>query len=210
MHVKGFLPYFYVASPRGFMTNDCGPLKDYLNRLDSGGIVRAIDIQEKRSLWGYKGDDWVPFLRITLADQRSLPKIRGIFERGECHFNALFKADGVATFESNIAYTLRFMIDTKVVGMNWIEVPKGKYTILNEGKRSHCQLEIEVRWDQFVSHPPEGAWQKVAPLRILSFDIECAGRKGIFPEASVDPVIQIANMVTRQGEQFVMMCRIFS
>jgi len=36
-------------------------------------------------------------------------------------------------------------------------------------------------------------------LRILSFDIECAGRKGIFPEANVDPVIQIANMVTRQG-----------
>ena len=40
----------------------------------------------------------------------------------------------------------------------------------------------------------------MAPLRILSFDIECAGRKGIFPEANVDPVIQIANMVTRQGK----------
>ena len=39
----------------------------------------------------------------------------------------------------------------------------------------------------------------MAPLRILSFDIECAGRKGIFPEAEIDPVIQIANMVTRQG-----------
>lgn len=55
------------------------------------------------------------------------------------------------------------------------------------------------RYDQFISHPPEGEWAKVAPFRILSFDIECAGRKGIFPEASVDPVIQIANMVTRQG-----------
>lgn len=55
------------------------------------------------------------------------------------------------------------------------------------------------RWDAFISHSPEGDWQKIAPLRILSFDIECAGRKGIFPEASIDPVIQIANMVTRQG-----------
>ena len=36
---------------------------------------------------------------------------------------------------------------------------------------------------------------QVAPLRILSFDIECAGRKGIFPEPEKDPVIQIANMV---------------
>lgn len=55
------------------------------------------------------------------------------------------------------------------------------------------------RWDDFKSHEPEGEWSQIAPLRILSFDIECAGRKGIFPEAEVDPVIQIANMVTRQG-----------
>jgi len=30
-------------------------------------------------------------------------------------------------------------------------------------------------------------------------DIECAGRKGHFPEPEHDPVIQIANMVTIQG-----------
>lgn len=59
-----------------------------------------------------------------------------------------------------------------------------------------------ARWDQFISHAPEGEWAKIAPLRVLSFDIECAGRKGIFPEASVDPVIQIANMVTRQGQPY--------
>ena len=40
----------------------------------------------------------------------------------------------------------------------------------------------------------------MAPLRVLSFDIECAGRKGVFPEANQDPVIQIANVVTRYGE----------
>jgi DNA polymerase delta subunit 1 len=52
-----------------------------------------------------------------------------------------------------------------------------------------------------MSHDPaESEWSHIAPLRILSFDIECAGRKGIFPEPDKDPVIQIANMVTRQGE----------
>ncbi len=61
-----------------------------------------------------------------------------------------------------------------------------------------CQLEVDVSWEDFVSHPPEGDWADVAPFRILSFDIECAGRKGIFPEPEKDPVIQIANMVIRQ------------
>jgi DNA polymerase delta subunit 1 len=51
-----------------------------------------------------------------------------------------------------------------------------------------------------ISHAPEGDGARLAPLRIMSFDIECAGRKGIFPEANIDPVIQIATMVTRQGE----------
>ena len=60
-------------------------------------------------------------------------------------------------------------------------------------------LTYSDRYDNIVSHAPEENWSKIAPLRILSFDIECAGRKGIFPEASTDPVIQIANMVTRQG-----------
>lgn len=51
-----------------------------------------------------------------------------------------------------------------------------------------------------ISHAPEGEWSKVAPFRVFSFDIECAGRKGVFPEPDKDPVIQIANMVIRQGE----------
>ena len=60
---------------------------------------------------------------------------------------------------------------------------------------------MDVAWDKLISHAPEGEWSTVAPLRILSFDIECAGRKGIFPEPEKDPVIQIANMVVRQGEK---------
>lgn len=40
---------------------------------------------------------------------------------------------------------------------------------------------------------------QIAPLRVLSFDIECQGRKGYFPEAEKDPVIQIANCVSVYG-----------
>lgn len=47
----------------------------------------------------------------------------------------------------------------------------------------------------------------MAPLRILSFDIECAGRKGIFPEPNVDPVIQIASVVKVQGKMILTVIR---
>lgn len=68
-------------------------------------------------------------------------------------------------------------------------------------RQSNCQIEARVTYRDLIAHKPEGEWAKMAPLRILSFDIECAGRKGIFPEAHVDPVIQIANVVTRYGEK---------
>jgi DNA polymerase delta subunit 1 len=57
------------------------------------------------------------------------------------------------------------------------------------------------RYDKLVSHPPEGEYQGLGKLRTLSFDIECAGRKGHFPEPDKDPVIQIASMVTVQGDK---------
>ena len=54
-------------------------------------------------------------------------------------------------------------------------------------------------YDKLISHPAEGEYSKLAPFRILSVDIECAGRKGHFPDAQIDPVIQIATLVTEQG-----------
>ncbi|KAE8733567.1 DNA polymerase delta catalytic subunit [Hibiscus syriacus] len=46
---------------------------------------------------------------------------------------------------------------------------------------------IQIDSIDLISHAPEGEFSKMAPFRILSFDIECAGRK-------------VANLVTLQGE----------
>jgi DNA polymerase delta subunit 1 len=86
--------------------------------------------------------------------------------------------------------------------MSWIEAPAKTYQLIPQNqKQSNCQIEAEISYRDLVAHKPEGEWAKMAPLRILSFDIECAGRKGIFPEPDQDPVIQIANVVTRYGEK---------
>ncbi len=61
------------------------------------------------------------------------------------------------------------------------------------------QIEADICFNEIIPRKPEGEWSKVAPLRILSFDIECQGRKGYFPEAEQDPVIQIANSLSVYG-----------
>ncbi|KAF9526132.1 DNA polymerase family B-domain-containing protein [Crepidotus variabilis] len=208
--VTNYLPYFYVAVPRGFHEDDVEPFRRHLNDIAENPCIVKLEIVAYKPLLGYRGDQNMPFLKITLTDPKNVPKIRGMFEGGLCTFQDFFKGP-TNTFESNIVFVLRFMIDTKVVGMNWIEVSAGNYTVVPpDKKRSNCQLEVFFRFDEFTSHAPEGQWSHVAPLRILSFDIECAGRKGIFPEASMDPVIQIANMVTRQGDSKPFIRNIFT
>ncbi len=103
------------------------------------------------------------------------------------------------------------MVDTRMTGVNWIELPAGKWSLRSGAEQvSRSQLEVDVSFDDLVSHAPEGDWSNIAPLRTLSFDIECAGRKGVFPEAQHDPVIQIAAVVTIQGESTPIIRTIFS
>lgn len=86
--------------------------------------------------------------------------------------------------------------------MSWVEIPAKAYKLIPANMRhSNCQIEAEVSYRDLIAHEPKGEWAKMAPLRILSFDIECAGRKGVFPEPNQDPVIQIANVVTKYGEK---------
>ena len=76
-----------------------------------------------------------------------------------------------------------------MVGCSWLELPSGKYKLRRHGNSQHgpsdslplktrCQIEADVSWEDLISHSPEGEWSKIAPMRILSFDIECSGRKG--------------------------------
>ncbi|CAG8564066.1 17573_t:CDS:2, partial [Racocetra fulgida] len=159
-YVKGFLPYFYIPAPNGFKSGDVAEFKSSLEQeISSGGreLLNKIEVKFKETIQGYHGKQKCPFLKLSFVDTKTLNVARRIVEDGKFTFKGREITE--MTFESNLKYVLRFMID--------------------------CKL---------ISHPPEGNWLKIAPLRILSFDIECAGRKGIFPEATQDPVIQIANM----------------
>uniref|UniRef100_A0A668S683 DNA polymerase delta catalytic subunit n=1 Tax=Oreochromis aureus TaxID=47969 RepID=A0A668S683_OREAU len=218
-HVHGFAPYFYVPAPNGFTSAhlvefqkelNSAVLKDMRSNKDNISVtVLAVDITRKESMYGYHGKRIIDFLRITMAMPRLIAPAKRLLEQGFKFSH--FPTSNYQSYEANIDFEIRFMVDSDVVGCCWIELPKGKYRVREEkstdntssqspSKASLCQYEVDVGWTDLISHPAEGEWQRIAPLRVLSFDIECAGRKGIFPEPDKDPVIQIASMVQRQGE----------
>ncbi|RUP49873.1 DNA polymerase family B-domain-containing protein [Jimgerdemannia flammicorona] len=102
-------------------------------------------------------------------------------------------------YESNIDFELRFMIDIKILGVNWIKLKKGTY----EEKYQHssrCQYVVETSYETLISHDFSDQWSRTAPVTILSFDIECTAQPGKFPVAQLDPVIQIACVILVHGE----------
>lgn len=202
-HIHGFTPYFWTAPPPDFSEKDIPAWRSNLESQLAGAkaksrvdqAVLAVElVPGKQSLLGYHFHRTQPMLKIYVAMPSIVSAAKGILERGMMNRQYL-------CFEASVPFVLRYMIDRSITGCNWCEAPAGSYN-LREAKHkrvSTAQIELDIVYDSLVSHAPDGEWQRIAPLRILSFDIECMGRKGHFPEAELDPVIQIANVVTLQG-----------
>ncbi|KAI9828788.1 MAG: DNA-directed DNA polymerase delta [Thelocarpon impressellum] len=204
LHVTDFHHYLYVAAPVSFDKKDCAGFKTYLDAQlnQHQPAIHSVQIVMRENLFGFSGNQTAAYLKIIVTDPKVINKLRTTIESGGANWKGMWKGvdGGILTFDS-IQYVLRFMVDTKIAGMSWVEVPPQKYHMLpHKDRHSNCQIEAYVHYRDLIAHPSDGEWAKMAPLRILSFDIECAGRKGVFPEATQDPVIQIANIVTRYGE----------
>jgi DNA polymerase delta subunit 1 len=215
LSVYGVQPYFYVPVPVSKLTGNIDPIllcsnfRMSLNnamksRLENKSdqpcknYVQVIEIEQKLSIMGYQ-EETIPFFKIIFSCPPHVPTARTILEEG-IHFNGINSSVTFTTFESNIAFVLRFMIDHSIGGASWIELPAGKYNLIKQSKHN-CQIEAEIFEEDLICHPVESEkWAHVAPLRILSFDIECAGKPGAFPDPQHDPIIQIANYVTINGE----------
>ncbi|KAJ1929613.1 DNA-directed DNA polymerase delta [Tieghemiomyces parasiticus] len=215
-HVHGFYPYFYASAPPGLTPKELPLVTEALNAIAGPNevtnrkTVTKVELCQRESLWGYHGNTKAPFLKITVRLPRLLNLVKKAVEEGFTIPGRPPYAGSV--FEADLKYLLRFMIDRGMQGASWVEMPAGTYRVRAPGRRvGRCQLEVDISYADLMCHPPDQAeWSHIAPLRVLSFDIECAGRKGVFPEAKIDPVIQIANVVKVQGEAKPFLRNIFT
>ena len=214
-HVHGFHPYFYVYTAK---KPDLTKLEAFRQMLDDRSkaqsgvklsplpqMVLRVEYVPAKSIYGYFGNDEHHFLKIVVIIHQAMRAVQNVFAKGEAdsmgvYFVGAPDEKNQQIYESNIEYEIRYMCDLDVYGCSWIELPPGKYKLREQKEfMSHCQLECDINYTDFIAHAPEGDWAGIAPLRTLSFDIECTNRAGIFPEPEHDAVIQISNVVVKQG-----------
>ena len=70
------------------------------------------------------------FLKVFVSNPKFIPQLRTEVENGLKFAGKHYLSK--ITYESDIPYVLRFMIDNEISGMKWIRIEKGKWKIRNK------------------------------------------------------------------------------
>jgi len=190
LKVVNFKPFFYVKTPDSWndlsdknmvlkfkekLTNDKYITKDkketniiphyLLKHLDK------VEIINKRDFWGFSNNEEKRFIKISV-------KSLGLFDRLKYYFlSTVPKNEGFKLYESNIDPFLRFIHMKDIKPCSWISVKK--YDICENIPETICNRNITADWNDIYPLKVN----KIAPLLIASFDIECTSSHGDFPIA---------------------------
>jgi DNA polymerase delta subunit 1 len=146
----------------------------------------------------------------------AMKKFKFMFEETELYIPGVTKTSmKFKTYEANLPPMLRCFHIKKISGCSWVSVSKyikteGKNDKIGdnmedktedktEGCESYCDIELRVDWRDII--PIEKDTN--APLRILSFDIECySSDRDKFPQAKnkADCIFQIGSTYTYLNE----------
>lgn len=140
-HVHNFTAYFYahICEGKNFTPNqeELEQFRITLNKLAyARDAVLEIEIVEKYPIMHYQAEKQ-KFLKIYCSHPSYVSKLRPHLESGV----RLAGRDVLSsvTYESNMPYALRFMIDNEFGGMSWVRIGAKNYTLRHHTqKKTHC------------------------------------------------------------------------
>ena len=209
MRVINFTPHFYIKLPLGWSKVEAKNKVTIMYRYLTSDLNKKVwakfrpcllsmDIVERMAAEGFTDEKQFLFARLVFNNNIAMNKFRFLFEESKLSIPSVTTTPTTfKTYEANLSPMLRCFHIKKISGCSWVET--SKYTIVEgESKESYCDVEIRVDWRDIVPIVKN----QNAPLRIMSFDIECYSSDGGFPQArrAGDKIIQIGSTYTYLGE----------
>ncbi|MCK4715143.1 MAG: hypothetical protein KAT35_06185, partial [Candidatus Aenigmarchaeota archaeon] len=139
--------------------------------------VEKIEKVSRKLVLGYQ--DPKEIYKITITNPGKTPELRD-----------RLLAAGVRTYEADILFKYRFMNDLGIKGLGWVRFDGGNGVATETVNVGKC---VRVKSIKPVEKLED------APLRLMTFDIECIPlTPGTMPEASKDPIIMISMIFNEQ------------
>ena len=155
-----FNPYFFIKTDKD--------LKSFIKSTFWRGLV-SCEVHRGKDLWGFQNGELSRFLRVEFKTHRALRNCAYSIDN-----NKFSELSGCKVYESNIDPVLRFMHASGCTSTGWIDPG-----ICEPDAESTCQVNL---WAPNWRLITPLARDDIAPLRIMSFDIECYSSTGAFPD----------------------------
>jgi DNA polymerase delta subunit 1 len=148
--------------------------------------VWKAEHKRAKDLWGFQNGDLSDFIQVTFKTHKALRGFAYSVENAK-----LPELSGCRVYESNIDPVLRFMHVSGCSSTGWIDPGLCEPDI-----KTTCDVNLWAPNWRFIQPV---ARDDIAPLRIMSFDIECYSSTGAFPDPRNphDVVFQIG-MTTKE------------
>ena len=172
-----FNPFFYIKTDKD--------LKPFIKTQFWRGLA-SCEVWKGKDLWGFQNGELSRFLRVEFKSHKALRNCVWCIENHKYD-----ELKGCKVYEGNIDPVLRFMHCSGIRSTGWIDPGLCE----NDGETT-CELNLwSPSWR--LIKPIER--DDMAPMFIMSFDIECYSSTGNFPDPKNknDVVFQIG-MTTRQ------------
>ena len=202
VHIKNFKPYFFVKIP---LTWGIPHFKAFISKVKmmvgeyNAGMLCKAEMIHKKDFYGFTDNKQFKFAKFTFHNksgfynfQRKLEeRVIKIHKYG---INHNFKND---LYESKIDPMLRFFHEKDINPCGWIKLNAKDYTI-NSPSKTRSQIDVTIDYQKIISIEKN----KISPMIIASFDIECTSEDGTFPNPhrKADEVIQIGTTFHKYGE----------
>ena len=208
--VQNFTPYFYIKPPvsweelsDGAFENKVAEFKEYIlsqkymsrymNREYEKKIIpknmeshfKNLTIVRKKDFWGFTNNKVFRFMKVCVKSMK-------LYNTLKYYFKTLEKK-GFTQYESNIDPFLKYLHIQDIKPCSWVRIEKYK---INDDI-SRCDYNIISNHKNLI--PIEK--NKIAPILVTSFDIECSSSHGDFPVAkkTYSKVAQDLALVAKAG-----------
>lgn len=185
LNIVDYTPFFMIKIHHKITPSFVQRLEEYVqSKLPyklQGSFVGA-KLLKKKEFWGFTNGALFYYVRLTFTNHAAFFAAERIF-RKEVFIQGIHSQPvRYKLYESNIEPFLRFMHIKDIQPAGWLEVPAGKYQLNDDLLASKCQVDITCSWKNVQSI----SMDKIAPLVVASFDLECTSSHGDFPVARKD------------------------
>lgn len=181
-----FCPYFYVKpGPR----TTAQTVRAFIKENAWRGLV-SCEVKDGKDLWGFQNGTLSKFVRCEFKTHRALRSLAYGIDNAKWS-----ELSGCRVYEANIDAVLRFMHCSGVSSTGWVDPG-----ICEPDAATACDVNLWAPNWRFVT-PLDRS--DIAPLRIMSFDIECYSSTGAFPDPRnpSDVIFQIGMTTKAFGQE---------